>query len=126
MPVFYPSEGDSQEPHGHSISEPQTVVHPIRIDVYQLTGTQLDQLADSGNWRTLDLTIASTLFGALITLIVWLTTIGTTSAVQTGAATGAIIAITPLLLVFGVRAYRNYQHSKRLIEQIKDTRDLRP
>jgi hypothetical protein len=58
-----------------------------RIDTYYLlTRDQLDQIAETGLIKTLDITIASTLFGVLISLAIWLLTIGSDTPIQLGAA----------------------------------------
>ena len=85
--------------------------------MYSLTEAELEQLAEVGTAKTLDLTVASMLFGALTTVIIWLATVGITSPVQTALAVAAIIAIVPSLSFFGIRAYRNYRMSRALLKR---------
>jgi hypothetical protein len=94
-------------------------IQPRRDTFYLLTDAELDQIAETGLAKTLDLTIASTLFGALISLATWLLTIGTSALIQVGAAIGSLCTLTPFFLLFSFRAYRNYCRTKDILRRIK-------
>jgi hypothetical protein len=95
-------------------------IQPRRDTFYLLTRAELDQIAETGLIKTLDITIASTLFGVLISLAIWLLTIGSDAPIQLGAAIGSLCTLAPLFLLFSLRAYQSHCRAKDILRKIME------
>lgn len=113
---------DDQEPAQFIVPgrQAQIVVHPPGdIHLFQLTEETLDQLAESGIARSLNALLAAALFGALVTLIVWLLTGDFTTSAKAASATSASIVVSILFLYFGVRGIGDYRRARSLVQRAK-------
>ena len=110
-----------QEVQIQSAVEPSVVIvpHKREIHVHQLTNSDIDQLAEAGLGRSLNAFLATALFGAFVTVIVWMLTTEFRTETASGAATGAAIAVGVLFVFFALRAVGDYWKAKKLIKELK-------
>ena len=114
MSVFLPPEDDQ------SSGQPVLHLHPIDVHVYQLTEAQLSQLSDVGLSKSLNALFSATMFGALVTLILWGFTAGFDSLKVVAIASAGYVVFGVLLIFFGLKAWGDYKSVKRLLGQIKN------
>ncbi len=100
--------------------QPAIIFHPPgEIHLYQVTEETLDELADSGIGKSVNALFATTLFGALLTLIIWLFTGEFSNPSASASAIAASIVVGVLFLYFGVRAILDYFRARRLLRRVK-------
>ena len=113
--VSFPLSSEEAQTSGH----PVVHLHSIDVHIYQVTETDLNQLGEAGLSKSLNALFAATLFGALVTLILWGLTAGFDSSVTIAAATAAYIVLGVLLAFFALRALGDYQRARELLNRFK-------
>ncbi len=82
----------------------------------------MDSIGSSGLSSAIDLTLFALCFGALITLIVTLSTVDITSPKLNMAYVGATIVSGVLSLWFGLRSIVSIRTAKKKLKEIKENR----
>ena len=94
------------------------VVHPRTIEFHQLTSEEIDQLAEGG--RSINLTLAAALLGALISLVSLRVALDIASPATAATVVAAIITCGVLLVFFSVGAFRDHQKTKTMANEFKE------
>ena len=88
--------------------------------MYRVTEQELEQLCDSGNLKTLDVSLFTLCVGALIAVVVTLTTVDIPNpAVHGSYVAGALVAGIGAIF-FGVRAVLAWRNTDRELKRLKN------
>ena len=99
-------------------SFPEIILHrPPPIHMFQLTYTDLEQLAASGLGRSINVIFAACLFGAFITLLVTVFTSDSVSTIKAASFTAATISVGVLFAFFAWQAFRDYRRASTALKR---------
>lgn len=94
-------------------------VHPRKVTMYQVTEDEIDSIATSSRYQTLDVSMFTLFAGALITLVITLLTVDMPDGKPYSAIVAATLACAAGALFFGIRAALALRAGTRAIERLK-------
>ncbi len=94
----------------------EVVTHPRKLHMYQVTEAELGTIQEVGQRFSLEISFFALLFGALITLLITLTTVSISDPKMYSSYVAVTIISALGSLYFGIRAIIDYRNAKKKIK----------